>query len=366
MAEWPRVSVMLPIYNERDHLAACFDSILTTDYPRDRIEILAVDGGSTDGTRDVIEEYAGKHPGLRLVENPRRIIPAALNAGLREATGEILIRMDAHALYDQDYVRRCVELLRDTGAAGVGGLQRHRGSTFIGRAVAAALRTGFGSGDAAYRLAEEPCWADTVYLGAWRTDTVRALHGWDETWRVNEDYEFNVRLREWHREMTGSEHALLLSPDIRSWYFGRDRLAALGRQYFRYGYWKANTVRRHPDQTRWRQLVPPVFVAAVLVAALLAPWTALPLVALLGAYAIAVLTATAVAASRAGWRYAPLLPVIFALVHFSWGVGFLVGVVRFGVPAPGRLLRASLISTRRPDRPAVEVRAADHTTDGES
>lgn len=346
MAERATVSVILPIYNEHDHLASCFDSILANDYPRERLEVLAVDGGSTDGTRGIIEEYARRHPGLRLVENPDRIIPAALNAGLRAATGEILVRMDAHALYEPDYIRTCVRLLEETPAVAVGGLQRHRGESYMGSAISAAMRTPFAAGDAAYRLATEPCWTDTVYLGAWRAETVRELGGWNEDWLVNEDYEFNIRLRDRHRERTGSENAILLSPEIRSWYFGRDSVPAVIRQYFRYGYWKASTARRHPDRTRWRQLVPPLLVLALLATLVLAAWTPLPLIVLVALYGAGLLIATVLTARRAGRRYAPVLPLVFAAVHLSWGTGFLAGVLRFGLPSPFRLAQAGIASLR--------------------
>lgn len=351
MRKSPRVTVVLPIYNEREHVARCLESILGNDYPADRVEILAVDGGSSDGTRAILAGYAARHPRLRILDNPARSIPAALNRGLRAATGDILVRMDAHALYEPDYIRCCVELLETTGAAGVGGRQRHRGYGYKAQAIAAALGSRFAAGDAAYRRARDPRWTDTVYLGAWRTEAARAVGGWDEGWSVNEDYEFNLRLREWHYRRTGSRDAILLSPEIRSWYFGRSRFRALARQYFRYGYWKAGTVRRHPDATRWRQLVAPGFVGLTAVSGVFAPWTLLPMAVLLGAYGLTALVASLGTAARTRWSYFPLLPVVSLVVHTAWGSGFLAGAARFGLPAPGRLLRAGVASLRA-DRPA--------------
>ena len=351
MAERPLVSVLLPVWNERARIAGCLDSILAGDWPADRFEVLAVDGGSDDGTRDILADYARRDPRVRVIENPARRIPAALNAGLRAARGALLVRMDAHATYAPDYIRRCVELLESTRAAAVGGMQRHSGEGWVGGAIAAALGSRFAAGDAVYRTAREPRWTDTVYLGAWRTETVRAVGGWDEAWLVNEDYEFNLRLREWHRRHAGTDEAILYSPDIRSAYFGRQGLAALARQYFRYGYWKAGTVRRHPDATRWRQLVPPAFVAAIVVSLLVLPWTPLPLAVLGGAWAIGAALAALATAARRGWRFLPLLPVVFAVVHVCWGAGFLAGAARFGLPSPRRLLRAG-VASHRADRPA--------------
>ena len=189
-----------------------------------------------------------------------------------------------------------------------------------GRVIAAAVSSPFAAGDAKYRNATEPGWVDTVYLGAWRTATLRELGGMRTDLAVNEDYEMNVRLRQ-------LGHGVYLSPSIRSTYFVRASLPKLARQYGRYGFWKVRTLIDHPGSLRWRQLVAPAFVISILMTPL-AVATLGPIGWLhLAGYAIANVAASTTVASRTSWSHLPLLPLVFLLVHLSWGTGFLAGLL---------------------------------------
>ncbi|MCS7312232.1 MAG: glycosyltransferase family 2 protein, partial [Acidobacteria bacterium] len=192
----PSVTVIIPAWNEAAFIGSCLDSIVANDYPKDRLEVFVVDGGSRDSTRAIVEDYAQRHPFIRVLDNPRRIPAAALNVGLRHARGEVIVRMDAHTVYAPDYIRKCVELLNTTGAANVGGVQRAVGQGYVAEAIAVALTSPFGVGDARFRYTDRPTWTDTVYLGAWRRATLETLGGFNEAWAVNEDYELNYRLRQ--------------------------------------------------------------------------------------------------------------------------------------------------------------------------
>jgi succinoglycan biosynthesis protein ExoA len=332
--EWPSVTVVIPVYDESAYIGPCLDSVAANDYPRDRLEVLVVDGGSTDGTRAVVQAYAERYPFLRLLDNPRRVPAAAMNVGLRQARGEVIVRMDAHTVYAPDYIRRCVELLQTTGAANVGGVQRAVGRGYVAGAIAVALTSPFGVGDARFRYTDRPTWADTVYLGAWWKRTLETLGGFDEAWAVNEDSELNYRLRQ-----AGGK--ILVSPEVRCWYHVRPSLGALARQYFRYGFWRARTTIVHPGSLRWRHLVPPLLVlslAGSAAAGLMgATWSII-----VPAFYTAVNAGASIAtALRRGWRYLPVLPVVYATLHLSWGTGFLIGLVRWGLEgkerqAPGR------------------------------
>jgi glycosyltransferase involved in cell wall biosynthesis len=303
--------------NESATIAQCLQSILDNTVDGG-MEVLVLDGESTDDSGAIVRALAEADPRLRLLPNPERLQSAAFNRGLAEARGDFLVRMDAHTLYASDYIAECVRLLEETGAAGVGGVQRATGTTAVARAIAVAVSSRFAAGDAKYRHATKPAWVDTVYLGAWRTETLRRVGGMNARWAVNEDYEMNTRIRDGGGRM-------YLSPTIRSTYFVRASLPKLIRQYGRYGFWKARTLVHHPASVRWRQLVAPAFVLSLLATPLLVHWLG-PIGALhLAAYAVANLGASVLAAAASGWSHLPLLPVIFLIIHTSWGSGFLAG-----------------------------------------
>jgi glycosyltransferase involved in cell wall biosynthesis len=321
----PVVTIIMPIRNEEQFLPRCLESVAQTTYSRNRLEVLVVDGLSTDRSVAIAESFADRLPGLRVLTNPARIQSAAFNLALAQARGDVIVRMDAHTLYQPDYVEQCVRLLESTGAANVGGPQRAAGESPVTRAIAFAVSSRFGAGDATYRYAERDSWVDTVYLGAWRRATVERLGGMNPAWAVNEDYEMNYRLRQ-----AGGK--VLVSPAIQSTYFVRGSLPKLARQYFRYGFWKVRTLTVHPRSLRWRQLVAPAFVGYL--AAIPILWALVGRAALvpLAAYALVVIGIGLRAVRRLGGA-ALLVPIIFPIIHCSWGAGFLTGWFRW---LPGR------------------------------
>jgi len=248
----PEVSIVLPTLNERAFIRDCLDSLLAQDYP-EVIELLVVDGGSTDGTREIVE--AAGEP-VRLVDNPRVTAAAAMNVGVREAKGEVVCRADAHTLYAPDYVSRCVAVLEETGAANVGGPMRPVGTTSFGRAVAAVTTSPFGIGPGKFHYGRGRSEVDTVYLGCWRRDTLVEAGGYDESrlqWAA-EDQELNFRLR-----LNGGR--VVLDDSIRSSYFPRETVKALARQYANYGVAKASTLAKHRSLPTWRPVAPAALVA---------------------------------------------------------------------------------------------------------
>lgn len=320
----PAVSVVMPVLNEAASITQCLETVLQQDYPPDLLEILVVDGGSTDGTPDLVQILGQRHPGLRLLTNPGRITPAALNVGIRAARGDIIVRVDGHALIEPDYVSQCVRYLLEGKADNVGGLMRPVGTTYIGEGVALATTSPFGVGDSKFHYSTQEQYVDTVYLGAYWRKTFDEIGLFDESLRINQDYELNYRLRQ-----AGGK--ILLSPAIRSSYTPRSSLAALWRQYFRYGQGKVQTLQKHPESLRWRQAVPPLFVGAFL-GAFVGAFFWMPLRRLFGLmagfYLLANFVASTIGAKRGGWRYGPVLPLIFAIIHFAWGLGFWVGLAR--------------------------------------
>jgi succinoglycan biosynthesis protein ExoA len=318
-----RASVVVATYDEEQFIGNCLDSLLCQDYPLDRIEILVMDGGSSDRTRDIVHRYTADYANIRLLENRRRHQTAAYNLGLRESTGQYVLILGAHSVVAPDYVRKCVSLLETTGAANVGGVQRAIGTSYVSSAIALAMSSPFGVGDAIFRYAEKEAYVDSVFGGAWKKETLEQLGGFNEALPGNEDYELNHRLRQ-----RGGK--ILLSPSIRIFYYNRSSLRSLARQYFRYGYHKAYMLQLHPESLRWRQIVPPLFVITTLASAALSflgSWLGFLVPA---AYLATNLSVSLATAFRQGLRYVAVLPVAFGVLHFSWGTGFLAGVIRGG------------------------------------
>jgi succinoglycan biosynthesis protein ExoA len=324
----PLVTVIMPVHNEADFITRSLGAVLAQDYPHDRMEVLIADGMSTDATRAIIAETAAQHPDIavRILDNPGQIVPTGMNIALREARGEVIVRVDGHCEIVPDYVSRCVAHLQTDGVDGVGGPIQTVGTTQLSKTIAIAMSTGFGVGGSAFRTVhDKPMLADTIAFPAYTRAAIDAAGPYDEALVRNQDDEYNYRLRK-------LGFRLLLSPDIRSRYFSRSSLRSLWRQYFQYGVYKVRVMQKHPAQMRPRQFVPPAFVAAALGGGLLAPFSRVVRrvwLSVLALYGMANLAASWHVASRGGWEHFRRLPVVFAVLHFSYGLGFLIGLVRF-------------------------------------
>ncbi len=258
-------------------------------FPIEDVEVVIADGRSTDGTREKVTAFQGAHPELSicLVDNPKRNIPAGLNAALAAARGQYIIRLDAHSMPIPEYVERCVTGLQAGLGENVGGVWeiKPRGKGLIQRAMAIAAAHPLGVGDARYRYAAQAGYVDTVPFGAFRREVFDRFGTFDEGLLTNEDYEFNARLRQ-------AGGRIWLDPAIRSTYFVRPNLAALAKQYWRYGFWKWQMLRRYPKTLRWRQALPPLFVlslAALLLLSIFFPAARVLLAGLLLVYILAIL-----------------------------------------------------------------------------
>ena len=326
----PPVSVIVPARDAHAALPGALDSVLGQDYDGP-VEIVVADGSRTDRTRDLLRE---RYPEVRRACNPEATIPAGLNLSLARCRHAIVARCDAHARLPPGYLSRAVATLGRTGAANVGGRQRPVGETGFERAVALAMSSPLGAGDARYRLggAEGP--VDTVYLGVYRRSAIEDVGGWNEELRANEDYELNWRLRQ-------RGFAVWFDPALVVRYRPRGGFRALARQYFGYGRWKAVMLARHPRSVRPRQLAAPLLVAGLAVSSGLLLWPGLVSAIRAGAAATLLLAypAALFACSAAIARNrAPALPVaaVAATIHLAWGAGFF-----FALPAAlGRLAGA--------------------------
>ncbi len=330
MTDWPAVSAVLTVLNEEHHLRSAIASVLAQDYPGE-IEVVIALGPSRDATDRVAAELAAADPRVSTVANPSGRTPEGLNRAIALARHPVIARVDGHAELPPDYVRTAVEALDRTGAVNVGGLMGAVGRTDFETAVARAMTTRFGVGNAPFHVGGEEGPADTVYLGVFRREALEAVGGYDEEFTRAQDWEMNYRLR---------QHGgrIWFTPALKVSYRPRGSVPTLARQYFYYGRWRREVMRRHPDTVNLRYLAPPLALAGVVlglvagVAGLVGwPWLLLGF-ALPGGYLLAVLTASLLTGSGLPRRSRLWLPAVYATMHGSWGAGFLTSVKRYTRP----------------------------------
>ena len=328
---WPRVSIIMTVVNEERHLQHAVERLLAQDYPGELDIVIAV-GPSKDRTHEVAASLAAANGHVHVVDNPSGRTPSGLNAAIAGGDGDIVVRIDGHAMVPPDYVRTGVLTLEETGADNVGGIMAAEGTTDFERAVARAMTSRFGVGGAAFHVGGEPGPALTVYLGCFRRSALERVGGYDDSMVRAQDWEMNLRIRQ-------SGGVVWFTPDMHVTYRPRHTLRALARQYHDYGRWRREVTRRHPETLSLRYLAAPVAVAGVGIGVVLAgagavvrePWlVALGLAAPVG-YAALNLAASAQSARTEPpltMTEARQLPLVYATMHGSWGLGFLRGLSR--------------------------------------
>ena len=325
----PFVSIVVPCRNEERFIENCLNSIIENDFPKERLEVLAVDGMSDDETRGAIKGFAKKYQWIRLIENPKRITPVALNIGIRHAKGEIIIWMSAHNRYDKNYISRCVESLEKYGADNVGGVMKTlpREDSFMAQAIVASLSHRFGVGNSYFRVqTNKPKWVDTVFGGCYRREVFDRVGLFNENLVRGQDMEFNLRLKK-----AGGK--TLLVPDIVSYYYARSDIKSFWKHNFTNGVWAILPFLYSPIMpVSWRHLVPLVFVTTLLGSAFQGlfwtPFFYLFLV-ILGSYGLANLSASLqIALEKRNIRYMLAMPFVFGALHFAYGLGSLWGLLK--------------------------------------
>ena len=320
----PVVSVVVAARDAARLLPRALWSALEQDH-RPIGDVVVAVGPSADDTRAVAEEFArvaaasdADRPAVSVIDNPAGSTPVGLNAAIAASGGEVVVRLDAQARLPPGYITRAVDLLRETGAANVGGLQVPVAERGFAAAVAAAMRSWFGTGGARYRVGGTPGDVETVYLGVFRREALEAVGGFDPSLERNQDYELNHRIR-------AAGGRVYFHPDLAVEYTPRDSVRALWRQYHAYGAWKRHVVLLHPRSFRLRQAAAPVLVVAVATTGVVAAatGTVLPLVTVVGVYGTGLVVAAATSAP--GPALAPATAAALAVMHFAWGIGFLVG-----------------------------------------
>jgi succinoglycan biosynthesis protein ExoA len=326
-----RASIVVACRNELRHISEFLDCVEAQDLPADQWEVIVADGMSNDGTREYLTEIALRNPRVRIIDNPQQIVSTGLNAAIRLARGEIILRMDVHSTYAPDYVRQCLTELEVSGAANVGGPARVIARTYRSRLFAAGFHSRFATGGASWHDVTFEGFSDTVPYGCWRKETLDAIGLFDEALVRNQDDELNLRILR-----AGGK--IWQSPRIFSCYRSRTSVRDLWRQQFQYGFWKVAVIRKHRLPASLRHLIPGLFAASHAIAAIVVGCTwllsgsaaaMLPLQAWLCVAAIYVAACAAAAifdGRRAGWDVAPALPFIYGVYHFAYGLGFLTGI----------------------------------------
>ena len=321
MNQPPFVTLIMPIRNEQNYIEATITAILAQTYPSDRLEILVVDGESDDGTQDYIKKTQEMYSYIHLINNPKKIVPSAMNLGIKHAKGDIIIRVDGHTQIAPDYIEQCVSALANTQADNVGGVMVAVGNTFWGKTVALATSSPFGVGGARFHYSNQSEWADTVYMGAWPKEIFKRIGLFDEEMVRNQDDELNYRLRK-------SGGRIWLSTKINSIYTPRGTWRSFYRQYYQYGFWKVRVLQKHPRQMRPRQFAPALFVLSLIGSIVLSPFFTIsalwPMFYLLCATLASIQTAR-----HHSWKY--LLPLVgaFTTMHLAYGLGSLIGLIYF-------------------------------------
>jgi glycosyltransferase involved in cell wall biosynthesis len=321
------VSVIIPCKNEGDTIRLLLTALRDQSYPQSNMETIIADGLSEDDTRKKIRDFQQENPDMciQVVDNPKLTIPSALNAAIHESHGRVIIRMDAHAIPQQDYIERCVHALDANIGENIGGVWdiRPLNDSPMAKAIAAAASHPLAVGDASYRHASKAAYVDTVPFGAFKRELLDKVGLFDESLLTNEDYEFNTRIRQ-------SGGCIWLDPEIRSVYYARKSLGELGRQYWRYGFWKAQMIKRYPKTLRLRQALPPLFVASLFVLSIASFISGLAVIILFSELALYLLALLAVGIQLAFKEkqasHLLYVPLAIATMHLNWGAGFIRGL----------------------------------------
>lgn len=320
----PIVSVIVPILNEEKYISSFLESLEQQDYAAENMEIFLVDGQSTDRTRSLIEDFqASSILNITLIDNPDKIQSSAMNLGIKHSVGKYIIRLDAHTIYESNYIRSCVELLDTRDVANVGFYLVTRGKGKVGGSIAKALSSPFGVGSSQFRISREEIDTDTVPFGAFRRDIFQEVGLFNEYLACNEDNDINSRIR-------SKGYKILLSNKSFASYFCRDTLTSLGKMAIRNGKWNVYSLYYSHQSMSIKYFIPFFFVAALVGSALLS--TVFPFMGMM--FALVLLSYMSVNSyfssklADNGAEFFRLLMIFFTF-HFCYGVGSMIGIVGY-------------------------------------
>ncbi len=312
MKEFPLVSIIIPCYKEEKFIEKCLDSVLEQDYPKDKTEILVVDGMSKDKTRDMVKKYQEKYSFLRMLDNLQKFTPFALNTGINNSNGEVIIRLDAHSFYPKNYVSLCVKNLLESGADNVGGIWKilPKEGTLINKAIVLVSGSFFGGGNALYRIGYSKGIkeVDTVFGGCYRKEVFKRIGLYNENLKRSQDMEFNLRLKK-------SGGKIILVPEIFTYYYPKSKLSDFFVHNFEDGIWAVYPLKFVKISFKLRHYIPLIFVLTFPISI----WPYIP-ASLFFSFKIAL--------REKDWKLFFALPVVFFVRHFAYGVGSVIGIVK--------------------------------------
>lgn len=307
-----KLSIIIPCRNEEKFIGKCLDSIIAQNYPKEKLEVLVIDGMSKDRTREIIKNYSQKYSFISLLDNPKKFIPSALNIGVKNSNGEIIIRMDSHAVYDKDYVSKCLEYLEKYKADNVGGGIKTIPfkNTIIAKSIALSLSHPFGVGGSHFRMGSKKIRrVDTIFGGCYKKEIFKKIGLFNENLiGGSEDMEFNLRLKR-----AGGK--ILLVPDIISYYYPKSNLKDFFLHNFRDGVWAIYPLKFVKMPLRLRHYIPLVFVLTLP----LNIWLYIPVVFYFS---------LRIALKENDLRYYFIMSIVFAARHIGYGLGSVWGIIK--------------------------------------
>ncbi|WP_428978991.1 glycosyltransferase family 2 protein [Clostridium tanneri] len=318
------VSIIIPCRNEEKYIEECLNSFVNQSYPKEGFEVFVCDGMSTDNTRELVKKYEEKYGNIKLVDNPGLSAPKGMNEGIKKSKADIVIIFGAHAYADKDFIKYNVEALKNKEVGCAGGPIETISEDDKGTAIALAMSSPFGVGNALFRYAQEETYVDTVAFGAYRKEVLDKIGYFDEELVRNQDDELNFRV-------VKSGYKVLLTPKVKSWYYSRPSLKKLWKQYYQYGFWKVRVMQKHGKPASVRHLVPMLFVSTNVLGIALGIFFK-PILYLWFLEVLLYLTcdiAAAIKVSKGKSGVLKYIPFIFPILHMSYGIGFMEGLVSF-------------------------------------
>lgn len=319
------ISVIIPVYNEEEHLNEVFLSLEQQDYPKEYTEVIFIDGNSKDKSIEILNKYSNQRKNVYIYNNPEKIVPISMNIGIKNSKGKYIIRLDSHSKYNNDYLSKCVEMLEKTDADNVGGAIRLIGDLPVQKSIKLATTCSFGIGNSGFHYEDYEGYVESVYLGAYRKDIFEKIGLYDEELVRNQDDELNYRLIK-------SGGKIFMSKNIISYYYPRPSLKKLWKQYYEYGYWRIRVIQKHKFPASIRQLVPGIFVLSIILGSILSLFKGLGLIILIPLiflYTPLMLYFSIKQALKYKFYNIFLISSVFLILHFSYGTGFLKGILDF-------------------------------------
>ncbi len=316
-------TIVIPTFNEQDNISNCISSILNQNYDKSLIEIIVVDGHSSDKTVDYIRNFQQRFSNISILENPIKKTPTSLNIGIKQAKGEVIVILGAHASLDPDFIYYNNKYLNEKNVKVTGGTQINIGFDFIQNAIAIAMENPFAMGSAPYRWSKKEQFVDTVVYAAYKRELFDEIGYFEENFSISEDSELNWRIRK-------AGYNILFSPSIKSYYHPRKTIPKFIQQMFRYGILRVHMFKKHKSAIKITHVIPPAFVLtlisfSILTVSSFVNW--IFLVSILLLYFLINLFSVIIKISKNNVKYIPVVPILIFILHFSWGLGFIVGLL---------------------------------------